>query len=111
MRLIDADALKQFEISFLMSDGYGYADVVYAGYIHQAPTIDAVPVKHGEWLPYEWCTDGTWDKCSVCGVAHRARHKYTGFVDHKVHVFQEQLNYCPNCGAKMDGGKDDDIKE
>lgn len=82
----------------------------WVGYekVSRLPTIDAVTVKHGEWLPYEWCTDGTWDKCSVCGVAHRTRDKYTGFMDRKEHVFQEQLNYCPNCGAKMDGGKDDE---
>lgn len=100
MRLIDADALKQFEIT--MPRGDGYSDFVFAAQIHQAPTIDAVPVKHGKWLPYEWCTDGTWDKCSVCGVAHRTRDKYTGFMDRKEHVFQEQMNYCPNCGAKME---------
>lgn len=76
--------------------------------ITQMPTIDAVPVVHGKWLPYEWCTDGTWDKCSVCGVAHRTRDKYIGFMDRKEHVIQERLNYCPNCGARMDGGKDDE---
>lgn len=42
MRLIDADALKQFEIT--MPRGDGYSDFVFAGHIHQAPTIDAVPV-------------------------------------------------------------------
>ena len=45
MRLIDADALKQFEIT--MPRGDGYSDFVFAGHIHQAPTIDAVPA----WIP------------------------------------------------------------
>lgn len=72
------------------------------------PAIDAVPVKHGEWLPYEFCTDGTWDKCSVCGVAHRTRSKYTGYIDGKEYTIQDRMNYCPNCGAKMDGERKDD---
>ena len=87
MRLIDADALKQFEINFLMSDGYGYADVVYAGYIHNAPTIDAVPVKHAKLV-----NPNPFGECSICGYLIDIRQEY---------------NYCPNCGAKMDGGKDD----
>ena len=76
--------------------------------LERLPTIDAVPVKHGEWLPYEFCTDGTWDKCSVCGVAHRTRSKYIGFMDQKEHVIQDRMNYCPICGAKMDGERKDD---
>lgn len=94
MRLIDADALKQFEISFLMSDGYGYADVVYAGYIHQAPTIDAVPVKHGVWEKVKYEDDD--------GYFYLYVHKDCGCEQAR------ERNYCPNCGAKMDGGKDDE---
>lgn len=45
MRLIDADALKKFEIT--MKRGDGYSDFVFASDIHQAPTIDAVPA----WIP------------------------------------------------------------
>lgn len=54
------------------------------------PTVDAVEVVHGRW---EEVTDqdeivGEMDfyKCSVCG---------------KLRWFE--TNYCPNCGAKMDG--------
>lgn len=52
------------------------------------PAADVAPVAHGRWInrciagedPYE---------CSCCGNS----------VD--VHGY----HYCPNCGAKMDGGK------
>ena len=74
----------------------------------KVPSADAAPVVHGEWLPYEFCTDGTWDKCSVCGVAHRTRSKYTGYIDGKEYTIQDRMNYCPNCGAKMDGERKDD---
>jgi len=88
----------------------GYDDGLRQGVhrIKHLPTIDAVPVVHGEWLPYEFCTDGTWDKCSVCGVAHRTRSKYTGYIDGKEYTIQDRMNYCPNCGAKMDGERKDD---
>lgn len=46
--------------------------------------VDAVEVVHGRWIP---CTNGGYH-CSVCD-------KRFGFVFDK--------NYCPNCGAKMDG--------
>ena len=46
--------------------------------------------KHGEWI---YDTYGDLAKCSRCGVL---RNVYR----------QEGWNFCPNCGAKMDGGKD-----
>ncbi|MBR4743562.1 MAG: hypothetical protein IK082_05140 [Oscillospiraceae bacterium] len=116
MRLIDADEL----IFRLETQDYSSApdtledwtpqDMTKAEIadIDKMPTIDAVPVVHGEWFPYEFCTDGTWDKCSVCGVAHRTRSKYTGYIDGKEYVIQDRMNYCPICGAKMDGERKDD---
>ena len=53
--------------------------------IDEAPVIDAVPVKHGEWTVINGCVS-----CSVCGEPNM------------------EWNYCPNCGAKMNGGKDDE---
>ena len=41
-------------------------------------------VKHGRWIEGK-----TLEKCSICGKK--------GFPD---------WHYCPNCGAKMDGGAD-----
>lgn len=55
--------------------------------IDDAPTIDAVEVVHGEWIKYE---DGT-TVCSNCGFT---------LEDWIQGVF---YNFCPNCGAKMDG--------
>lgn len=47
---------------------------------------DYAEVKHGEWIEGK-----TLEKCSVCGKK--------GFPD---------WHYCPNCGAKMDGGVTDE---
>ena len=65
--------------------------------VKNAPTVDAVEVVHGRWLPVkynEYYSGGqhrtVWHlKCSSCN--HIAYKQPYG------------LNYCPNCGAKMDG--------
>ena len=60
--------------------------------ISKLPTVDAVEVVHG-W--YEMGIDeGDYEygTCSVCGY-----NEYNAFGCCLPH------NYCPNCGAKMDG--------
>ena len=93
MRLIDADALiqdlKDHKIPF-------NADINEA--IIVAPTIDAVPVKHGHWVEQEH-EDWKWSKeyrCSECGK-YRLVTTPVG----------REWNYCPYCGAKMEVEEDD----
>lgn len=52
-------------------------------------SVDAAPVVHGEWVYDHWCEF----KCLNCGH----------WSDSKPYKGRE--NYCPYCGAKMDGGK------
>lgn len=65
---------------------------IAAGLLRVAPAADVAPVVHGRWsdagfgelpkhAPYGWA-------CSVCGGIS----------------FNNEYIYCPNCGAKMDGG-------
>ena len=59
--------------------------------IADAPTVDAVEVVHGRWEPR---TDVFgFVRCSVCHDCNI----YDDWADGK------KWNYCPNCGAKMDG--------
>lgn len=55
-------------------------------------SADVAPVRHGRWINsgtgYNWCYE-----CSACGWKDG-------------HPFEDRHNYCPNCGAKMDGGAD-----
>lgn len=58
--------------------------------LKEAPVIEAEPVRHGKWEDnaYIW-------KCGSC-------HKWLLVEDGDA-----DMNYCPNCGAKMDGRRDD----
>ena len=81
MRLIDADAL----IKEACAEGaYGYVD---AKQIADAPTIDAVPVRHGHWETNSDRPDTL--ICSVCKC---------GFDMWK----HDPHNFCPNCGASFE---------
>ena len=66
----------------------------FIGVIETEPTVDAVEVVHGEWI-YNGRTDSLGvpkpfsTKCSVCESSAGA----------------SWMKFCPNCGAKMDGGE------
>ena len=61
----------------------------------QFPAADVAPVRHGRWI----CIRKGYEEyeCSVChGMDSNCSDYYAD------HVVTEQ-EYCPNCGAKMDG--------
>ena len=68
--------------------------------IEEAPGIDAAPVVHGAWVPLD--DDPPEDfECNVCGYVSTASFDCSGITPNK-------FPYCPMCGARMDGGDDDD---
>ena len=78
---VDAESLITQHEDIGYERGYrdGYAEALEV-------TDDADPVRHGHWIE-----DGYNDykpACSECGC------------------HSEENKFCPNCGAKMDGGKD-----
>ena len=59
--------------------------------VASAPTADVVPVRHGQWEPGN-------PICPVCGG--------NKFKDLDADIWCDwQPDFCPNCGAKMDGSK------
>lgn len=60
--------------------------------LNQFPSADVAPVRHGRWVsvPHKLAR-----VCSVCN-----RDEPYKFADIDTDVY----DYCPNCGAKMDGG-------
>lgn len=65
-------------------------------YIDSEPAADVAPVRHGRWKLYE---RAHYFKCSLCAetVPYRKACLFDG---------RRKYNYCPNCGAKMEGGAD-----
>lgn len=63
---------------------------MYAEHIKSIPSADVVEQKHGKWLDAT-----TLDNEFICWVCSECRHG-ADFV-------YEPYNYCPNCGARMDG--------
>ena len=71
------------------------------------------PVRHGKWV---WNNDaidygiGAW-VCSECGGRneniHAAKPGTVGGLGTNPYIWAGS-QFCPNCGAKMDGGKDDE---
>lgn len=91
MRLIDADLLKAEY--FVPSSSTNNPNYLYVSMktIDDAPTIDAVEVKHGEWIFVGDSEDpqNGGDMCSVCGE----------FV---WDLYTPDCKWCPYCGAIMD---------
>ena len=64
-------------------------------YIDSEPAADVAPVRHGRWI-LEREPDGK-PYCFHCSVCDDDFH-YIGIT--------VAYDYCPNCGAEMDGGED-----
>ena len=62
---------------------------IYIGFIKESPTADVVQVRHGRLINENFYTH-----CSACGKM-AIYDKYGQEVE---------SDYCPHCGAKMDGG-------
>ena len=64
--------------------------------MEDAPSVDAVEVVHGRWhdvyLMTPWIATGI---CSHCNLKSYINPDFPF------------AKYCPNCGAKMDGGNED----
>lgn len=59
--------------------------------LENLPSADVAPVVHGRWIERQspHAMEGISAKCSACSK--------------NVQYLGNPLNYCPNCGAKMDG--------
>ena len=70
-----------------------------------APTADVVEVVHGRWVDrYNGKYANPLYECSECKGTARYQQNYD-VLDNGLWL-QDLSDYCPNCGAKMDGGTD-----
>ena len=96
-RLIDAYALERSFRDVMEPDVPLYLNII-TGMINAAPTVDAESVRHGRW---EELKDGMLE-CSEChSIAPYEENRWGDVVN------VTSYDYCPWCGAKMDGGEND----
>lgn len=101
VRPIDANELLELYApieGFVDTSGCKVPISVVIQNILDQPTLGCEPVSHGEWVARKEIFDGDQEPvdaigCSLCGKSQR--------------VYRRTV-YCPNCGAKMDGGKNDE---
>ena len=95
---IEREALEvelNHRLNFLMGENGEY-DHYTSGFdeavtrVENFPAADVAPVRHGKWLYGDYYDIG--DVCSECYWDSKMTHP--------------SYRYCPNCGAKMDGGED-----
>ena len=58
--------------------------------IRELPAADVAEVVHAKWIPFHSEAAGDIQYCSACDIGFDAR-----------------MDYCPHCGARMDGWMED----
>ena len=86
-------------VTTLKRNSQKYFSSFHKGYVQaiedlaDIPAAKVSPVRHGYWIEQEnWALDDYYYTCSACGEDYNT---IDGTPDY---------NFCPNCGAKMDGG-------
>lgn len=88
---IEREALiKDFELMASVQPEYKQSTILgMVSTIKNRKAADVAPVVHGRWVS-NGISESILSGCSVCDFTCGAY----------------SFNYCPNCGAKMDGGKE-----
>ena len=100
-KYIDADKIIKLIEKYGLANGgslghhNGIADII-AALIKNAPAADVAEDKHGYWVPV---ADGEMPECSECGETYDTE-------PNTFDAFCTFYRYCPNCGARMDGGEE-----
>lgn len=69
--------------------------------INRAPAEDVIPAKHGTWETVHGVLTPGGDPLKRCPFCRSRESEHLDGVEHYCH-----WNFCPTCGAKMDGGKE-----
>ena len=92
-----SDYIKREDAIKIINSGISIdtdADKRYVNGLFRAiPSADVAPVRHGRWI--ELAMKGEY-KCSVCRRGSKSENTFQL-------IPTVYWNYCPNCGARMDG--------
>lgn len=81
----------------------------YAALLMELPDDDVVPVKHGVWIPIRESQMTGWQP-ELAGRDPVASYVCSSCKQEAIYNCNDEhvlSHYCPNCGAKMDGGDND----
>lgn len=88
-----------------LSDGLGLCRVImeddFKKAIKKMPKsiiVDVTPIRHGHWIMKKTSVGASYTVCSHCNASVKYNDEYGTVV-----MNLKGANYCPNCGAKMDG--------
>ena len=112
MRLVDADALLSKMEKYSDDNARSKNEYLFGmqqqletciELVEDAPTVDAVPVRHGRWIKKRYWSEGAgmgerygyYYSCSKCGNLVRGGYD------------ECDKKYCDECGARMDGKEGD----
>ena len=90
---VDAVPVDEIRLHHILIDNEGVPEIkIQIGdryFVLRTDPVDVRKVVHGWW---EWITEDIYG-CTNCGATNHVKEV----------MGQPDFNYCPNCGAKMDG--------
>ena len=108
-RLIDANAVIKEIDNYYHNSPFPHPGTTWleglelaVGLLLREPTVEAVEVVHGRWIERPLDNFRKYEvKCSECG--------FVGIGNYDQYLEPYDFNYCPICGAKMDGDGNADV--
>ena len=80
----------------------GYTQLERVNEIKAIPAADVAPVVHGKWIPHR---EKSREYIGTVLVHVKYDYWLCDTCGYRVENGQPMYNFCPNCGAKMDGDK------
>lgn len=118
--------IKKEDIEQKIQDGLnnlvlGHDAIEVLGMIYEMPAADVAPVRHGRWIleAHDEMVNYRWNVTAECSECCDERKEiWAGFFPGVPSTIAKDValvsaesvklsNYCPNCGANMDGDSDD----
>ena len=96
MRLIDSEQMENHIMESKVFNQY-FKELVQS-LIWGENTIEAEPVKHGAWEQKKTAIGKTYSVCNHC----ETDFKFKTDRGTLARLDMDGMNYCPNCGCKMD---------
>ena len=95
------DAIKTWGLIDGLSEGQAIEILADKEKLHAA---DVAPVVHGKWIPH---SEKSREYIGTVLVHVMYDYWLCDTCGYRVENGQPMYNFCPNCGAKMDGGESD----